>query len=337
MRKLLSVAIAAALLVPLSSRAEPPAMRLAWSVMPGELAPVIFVNKPELAYNNGKTYTFAPVHITASPQMIQGLAANEIDIAAFAFSSFPLAIQNAGMTDLRIIADESQDGVPGYYTDESKVRNDSGIAKVEDLKGKVLATTGFGAASDISLRAMLTQHGLNPTKDVTIIQAAYANMPAILREHKADLVTAIPPFAFDPDLTSISHTLFTGKDSMGPTEKIFWAAKKDFIATNRAAMIDFMADFMRAQRWFLDPANRPAALQIVTAFTKASPALYDYLWTQRDYYRDPRGMPDLDALQHSTDVQVQLGILKAPIDIKAHSDLSLVKEAAARLDPPTHP
>ncbi len=332
MRKFLALATAALILAPLSGRAEPPAIRLAWSVMPGELAPVIFVSKPELAHNNGKTYAFAPVHITASPQMIQGLAANEIDIAAFAFSSFPLAVQNASMTDLRIIADELQDGVPGYYTDELKVRNDSGIAKVEDLKGKVLATTGFGAASDIALRAMLTRHGLNPTKDVTIIQAAYANMPAILREHKADLVTAIPPFAFDPDLTAISHTLFTGKDAIGPTEKIFWAARKDFLASNRAAMIDFMEDFMRAQRWFLDPANRPAALQIVTAFTKASPALYDYIWTQRDYFRDPRGMPNLEALQHSIDVQVQLGILKAPLDVNAYSDLSLVKEAAARLD-----
>jgi ABC-type nitrate/sulfonate/bicarbonate transport system substrate-binding protein len=49
---------------------------------------------------------------------------------------------------------------------------------------------------------------------------------------------------------------------------------------------------------------------------------------------DPRGMPNLDALQHSIDVQVELGFLKAPIDVKAYSDLSLVKEAAARLDAP---
>jgi NitT/TauT family transport system substrate-binding protein len=332
MRRLLAFATLALILAPLTGRADPPAIRLAWSVMPGELAPVIFASKPELAQNNGKTYAFAPVHITASPQMIQGLAANEIDIAAFAFSSFPLAVQNAGMTDLRIIADESQDGAPGYYTDESKVRNDSGIVKIEDLKGKVLATTGFGAASDIALRAMLTRHGLNPTKDVTIIQAAYANMPAILKDRKADLVTAIPPFAFDPDLTAISRTLFTGKDSMGPTEKIFWVARQDFLAGNRAAMIDFMTDFMRAQRWFLDRANRTAALEIVSAFTKAQPSYYDYIWTQRDYFRDPRGMPNLEALQHSIDVQVELGILKAPLDVKAYSDLSLVKEAAARLD-----
>jgi hypothetical protein len=49
MRKLLALATAALILAPLSSRAEPPAIRLAWSVMPGELAPVIFAYHREPA------------------------------------------------------------------------------------------------------------------------------------------------------------------------------------------------------------------------------------------------------------------------------------------------
>ena len=226
----------------------------------------------------------------------------------------------------------SQDGVPGYYTDELKVRNDSGIAKVEDLKGKVLATTGFGAASDIALRAMLTRHGLNPTKDVTIIQAAYANMPAILKEHKADLVTAIPPFAFDPDLTAISHTLFTGKDAMGPTEKIFWAARKDFLAANRAAMIDFMTDFIARSAGSSIPRTAPPRCRSSRLSPRRRLLFTTTFGRSAIISRDPRGMPNLEALQHSIDVQVQLGILKAPLDVNAYSDLSLVKEAAARLD-----
>ena len=185
---------------------------------------------------------------------------------------------------------------------------------------------------------MLTRHGLNPAKDVTIIQAAYANMPAVLKEHKADLVTAIPPFAFDPELLAISRTLYTGKDAMGPTEKIFWAAREGFLKHDRAAIIDFMEDFMRAQRWFMAPANRAQALKIVAAFTKRPPAYYDgYVWTKRDYYRDRSGLPNLEALQHSIDLQVQLGILKAPLDVKTYSDLSLVKDAALRLDGAAHP
>ena len=44
------------------------------------------------------------------------LATGELDTAALAYSTFALGIVNAGMDDLRVIADEFQDGVPGYHT-----------------------------------------------------------------------------------------------------------------------------------------------------------------------------------------------------------------------------
>ena len=42
-------------------------------------------------------------------------------------------------------------------------------------------------------------------------------------------------------------------------------------------------------------------------------------------------LPDLDALQQNVNTVQQLGFVKKHVDIKAHADLSLVKEAAARL------
>jgi sulfonate transport system substrate-binding protein len=328
----MSAAILAALfgcLAAAAQAADPVTIRLGWSVMPGELAPVIFTRR-DLAHHLDQSYHFEAVHIAASPQMVQGLAAGEIDIAAFAFSSFPIAVINAGMTDLRVIAGEVQDGVPGYYTDEFKVRNDSGIERVEDLKGRILGSTGFGAASDIALRAMLVRHKLDPTHDATIIEVAYPNMTAMLAGRKTDLAVAIPPYSFDPALLSISRTLFTGKEAMGQTQKTFWAARQGFIAKNRAALVDFVEDFMRAQRWFVDPANRTEALAIVSAFTKRPPEYYGYIYGSSDYYHDPHGLPDLAALQHSIDLQLDLGFLKAPLDVKSHADLSIVEDAAAR-------
>ncbi len=45
------------------------------------------------------------------------------------------------------------------------------ITKVEDLKGKVIGVTRFGASSDFSIRLVLEKKwGLNPEKDVTIRQ-----------------------------------------------------------------------------------------------------------------------------------------------------------------------
>ena len=42
-------------------------------------------------------------------------------------------------------------------------------------------------------------------------------------------------------------------------------------------------------------------------------------------------LPDLDSFQHAIDVQQKMGFLKHPIDVKKYADLSLVKEAAARI------
>ena len=332
MRKLLALATLALILAPLTGRADPPAIRLAWSVMPGELAPVIFASHPELAHNNGKTYAFSPVHITASPQMIQGLAANEIDIAAFAFSSFPLAVQNAGMTDLRIIADESQDGAPGYYTDESKVRNDGGIAKIEDLKGKVLATNGLGTGVHMSMTALLKRHGLEEKRDYTVIEVPFPAMTAVLKDKKADMITTTTPFIWAPELQAIGKTLFTNKDAIGTSELSFWAMRDSFIKKNRAAVVDLLEDMLRSIRWYKDPANRKEGIELIAKFMKRPPAAFEqWIFTKKDFYRDPDLLVDLGALQHNVDTMKEIGVIKESMDVKKYADLSMMKEAAARL------
>lgn len=49
-------------------------------------------------------------------------------------------------------------------------------------------------------------------------------------------------------------------------------------------------------------------------------------------YRDPKGLPNLDALQSNVDQQQQLGFLKSKVTVKNYVDLSLVQEAAKRLN-----
>ena len=96
-----------------------------------------------------------PIRFQGTPQTITAIANNELEVANLAYSSLAIAIDNAGLDDLRVIADEFQDGVPGYYSEEYCVRKDSGINKVEDLKGKVIGTNGGGSAVDVAVRAML--------------------------------------------------------------------------------------------------------------------------------------------------------------------------------------
>ena len=312
------------------AQSEPVKIRVGWVVVPASTAPLV-LEKKDILKHYGKSYTAEAIRFEGTPPVITALANDAVDIGPLAFSSFGLAIQNAHMDDLRIVCDESQDGVPGHGSNEFMVRNDSGIQKVEDLKGKVLATNAMGSAVDIAMRVKLREHGLEANKDYTIVEAPFPAMRAVLAEKKVDLISAVPPFSLDPDLRAMARTLFTQKDAFGTTQLTIWTARTGYIAKNRAALVDFMEDTLRAIRWYTDPANHQEAVAIVARLNKAPPARVDWAFGTRDQYRDPNGMPNLGALQGNLQKQKQVGFLKEDIDVKKYSDLSIVEEAAKRL------
>jgi NitT/TauT family transport system substrate-binding protein len=268
--------------------------------------------------------------------MITALANNELEIADLAFASLAIAVQNAGMDDLRVIADEFQDGVDGYYTDEFFVLKDGPVKGIKDLKGKVVATNVAGSAVDIIMRAALRKNGLDDRKDVSTIETAFPNMKPTLLSKKADAIPGVIPFSFDPELRGATRVLFTQKEIVGRTQMIIWAARAGLLQKNRAAMLDFMEDSIRAARWYLDPANHKEAVEIAARVSKRPAAAFDkWLFLKAgqngDYYRDANMLPDLKALQANIDLQHQLGLVKATIDVRKHSDLSIVQEAAKRV------
>src|SRR5579862_5117434 len=181
------------------ARAEPPKIRVSWVAIVTNM-PSILTLKPGLMAHNGKSYEFEPIHFNSTPLMVPALAAGDLDIATFAYSSLAAAITKAGLDDIRIIADEFEDGVPGYYSDEYMVRKESPIRTVEDLKGKILSTSGIGGAMDVPMRIMLKKHGLDEKRDVTIIEVGMPNQRAVLADGKVDLITSPLPFSMDPRL-----------------------------------------------------------------------------------------------------------------------------------------
>ena len=325
--------IALAVMIVASAAAEaqgPLKLRVGWAVVPGQLTSIIFA-KPEILKHYGKSYTVELIHFRGSTPQITALAAGELDIAALAFSSFGLAIQNAHMNDLRLIGDLYQDGIDGYYANEYLVRTDSPIHKVEDLKGKVLATNGLGGAVDMALRKILRDHGLEENRDYQIVEIQFPNMAAALEEKKVDLAGMVMPFALIAKKTGKVRTLFTMKDAMGAAQTTLMAARQGFIAQHRAVLVDFFEDWQRAMGWYYDPKNRAEAIHILSNFTKQPPAAYeDWLFTKEDYYRNPDVIPNVKALQNNLNVQKELGLLNISIDVNKYADLSLVEDAAKR-------
>jgi NitT/TauT family transport system substrate-binding protein len=320
----------AALVGATAADAAPVKISIAWIAVPTNLAPILFA-KPGIAKHLGQSYELDPVHYNGSSSMITAMASGDLDIGLLSYSTFAIAVQNAGMNDLRIVADDFQDGVKGYFTDHFLVLKDSPYKVIEDLRGKVVATSAIGGGNDLAMRVALGAHHLEANRDYSIVEIALPNMKAELAQRKVDLIPGTIPFSLDPELIKISRTLFIQRDYVGVTQVLLWAARTGFLQQNRAAMVDFMEDVIRARHFYLDPANHAEAVAIVTKFTKQPAALYDWAFTKTDTYRDPAALPNLDATQRNIETAYKLGFLKANLDVKQYSDLSIVKDAGARL------
>ena len=335
MRSLKAVLLAAAAVSLVAAgaakAADPVKIRFGWAVVPASMVPIFPEMKDKLKHY-GKSYTLDAIKFQGTPQMVTAQATGDVDITTLAFSTVPIAIQNANMSDLRVISDEFQDGVDPYHTNTFIVLKESPIKTAADLKGKILATNGGGSAVDIAMRAMLKKVKLDDKKDVTWVEAPLPNFGAVLMDKKVDMVPSVLPFSENPKLLAASRVLYTQKDAVGQTQMIIWAARKPFLDKNRAALVDFFEDAITAMRWFEDEKNHAATVKLVSDFTKIPPPVFDsWLFTKKDYYRSPDLIPNMKALQANMDTQLDLGIIKAKLDVSKYADLSMAQEAAKRI------
>src|SRR5260370_9804909 len=120
--------------------AEAVKIRASWVVAPSDWTPLL-PEKPELMKSNGKSYVFEALRFQGTPAVITALANNEIELGNLAFSSLALAIQNAGLEDLRIVGDQFKDGTSGNYSNQSSFSPTVPSARSRTSKARSLRPT----------------------------------------------------------------------------------------------------------------------------------------------------------------------------------------------------
>lgn len=326
-------AVLATILTMGAAGAEPLKIRADWNITPGQFAPLI-PTVPQYAPNvyrhYGISYIVEPLKMQGGGATLTALAVGETDLSTLSPQALVLGVTNAKL-DLRVIAQQISTEVPGYLQTYFWVRSKE-IKQVEDLKGKIIGVSVRGSNVDSAAHMVMAKHGFTEPKDYQILEVSFPSQLPALEAQKIDAAVLVPPFHLraqkNPDLKPV----FSVGDAFGPVETLLWMAKADFIAKNRAAIVDFLEDNIRMRRWMFDPKTRMEAVKQLADFTKIPAEQYaEWVYTTGDYYYDPKAMVDAARLQNNVNVMKETGIVPAAIDVKPYVDLSLVQEAAARI------
>ena len=147
--------------------------------------------------------------------------------------------------------------------------------------------------------------------------------------------TPLPRRIFDVTIAAADPALkpmFSVGDAFGPVETLMWVAKTDFIKTHREALVDFLADNIRMRRWMLDPKTRMDAVRQLADVSKIPmDRLEGWAYTNKDYFYPPNAGIDVQRLQKNVNDMAQVGVIPKAIDVTPYVDMSLVKDAEAKV------
>jgi len=210
--------------------AEP--LRVGIPGLSAEFAPVWAANDRGLL----KKYGFESeiIAMQGGTQLAQAVIGASIPIAVMGGAYLTAAVRGA---DLVMIATH-MDKFPYSLIVKPNIK------KVEDLKGTKLAISRFGSSSDAGLRVALQKLGLNPDKDVTILQVGgQTERFAALKGGTVDGTVVIPPLSGAAQ--RLGHNALINMTELGipyPQEGV--VVSRQMIGSRRETIIRFLKAYI---------------------------------------------------------------------------------------------
>jgi NitT/TauT family transport system substrate-binding protein/sulfonate transport system substrate-binding protein len=281
------------------------------STFPGEEPKWLIVKRPELFKNVNHSYKIQWSVFQGTPLISQALVANAVDCGTQA----PISMANAIAGGLQgYILGALVDEQPGYFSVFWAVRGDSGIKSAADLKGKTVASTAFGGGIYYHMRLWLKQRGVDPDKDIKLVEIPFPLVEEALRSGRVDA----GPFAQPWGTAALSKggiaKLFSISEVQSPLVNVFEVCRKDFTDKNTAVIKAYMEDYKDAMAYALSHPDETR--QVVSEVTKLPfNVLQGFLLTKDDFYRPPTGRPNFAAIQKTWDIYLAEGVIKSPLKV----------------------
>lgn len=140
------------------------------------------------------------------------------------------------------------------------------IADKEGLKSATIAISRFGSNADAALRIALRQAGLDPAKDVTIVQlGTQPERLAALNSRQIQATIMSPPFSSSAKKAGFKVLLDISRMRIA-FPQIGLVASRDYIAKNRANARGFMQAYLEAIRDL--KKNKEATVKVLAKYLR---------------------------------------------------------------------
>lgn len=304
------LAIAAVAISNASFAQNIPTLRVGWTI-PAEEAKYWMMKRPEKFPSLGKDYKIEWSQFQGSSPLVAALQAGALDCATAAVLPIAQGLANGNLS-VYVIAQHVGER-PGSFSVYWAVKDDSAINTVADLKGKTIGISVIGGGQQGPFNMMLRKHGLDPEKDIKLVEVGFALSEDALRSGRVDAVNMVQPFAARAEAKGGIRKVFSLSEVLPNMVHILEACRKDFVDKNPELVAAYTKDITAAMKMALE--NREETLKVVSEVMKAPVAVLDtYLLKPNDYAREPGAAPNFQGIQAMFDIYTDNNMINKKLD-----------------------
>ena len=205
---------------------------------------------------------FAKHGLSADLQFTKGSASQRAALASGAADIVHSAVDNA----LAMIDDAKDDvvivGGGDSGTNEFYVQDD--IKDFSDIRGHVIVVDAANTAYALQAKKILLEHGLKAGTDYTLNPVGNGSfrLRALFSDKNNAGAILNLPFSLEAAAKGL-HSLGRTTDLLGPYQAGGDFVRRDWARDHTGTLVNYLASYIEALRWSLDPNNRDAAVAIL--------------------------------------------------------------------------
>lgn len=266
-----------------------------------------------------KTVAIEPVKFSSWPEIAEALKAGAID-GGFLLTPIGLTLRGNGAPVQVVMLGHRNGSV-------ITVKQDAGIDRIEDLKGRSIAVPSPFSTHNILLRKVLTEHQMDPTRDLRIVDMAPPEMVNALATGRIDGFIVAEPFGAQAEAHEVGKILMLSKD-IWPDHICCVLNVREAVIDKHPEAVQEMVSGMARAATFIEERPAEAAKGSVKLIGQR-PAIVERVLTTpqgRLTFHDlvPREA-DFDATQ---DYMTAFGIAKGKMDLAGYLNASFIAGAA---------